>query len=283
MSQLAKLLSPLVFLLIQLRLTVLPSGHFPRGFHHKNLYANLFTPIHATYSAQLIVLGVVTLIVLSELYKPRSCWVCSFIRLSSLAHVCTLKHISGVSYSLQHGHKLTDQLNCFYVTMTATLWQVQPMTWHLCHLHVILSVINKRKYPLKHNTLISYQTVTLNCCFGRHIFVCWWYRKTQRDSSDNRKVIFNGELLGVGRWTIPATVWAEKTTEIVHIPSQEQPMCRFQFKAEVTHYNTQTVEGIVRMLDTLALSPYQPPSMSPEVIPQTTVQAHIYTVNGFGT
>ena len=28
-SQLAKLLSPLAFLLIQLRLTVLPSGHFP--------------------------------------------------------------------------------------------------------------------------------------------------------------------------------------------------------------------------------------------------------------
>ena len=191
---------------------------------------------------------------------------------------CNNKDISGVSHSLHHGHKSTDQLNCFHVTMTATLWQVQPMTWHLCHLHVILSVINKRKYPFKHNTLMSYHTLTLNCCFGRHIFVCWRYRKTQRDSSDNRKVIFDGELLGAEGWTIPAAVWAEKTTEIVHIPSQEQPMCRFQFKAEAAYYNTQAVEDIVRMLDTLPLSPYQPPSMSSEVTPQTTVQAHILRI-----
>lgn len=108
-SQLAKLLSPLAFLLIQLRLTVLPSGHFPWGFPHRNLYVHLFIPIHATCSAHLIVLGVITPIVLSELYKPRRWWVCNFIRLSSLAQVCNLKHISGVSYSLQHGHISTNQ------------------------------------------------------------------------------------------------------------------------------------------------------------------------------
>ena len=36
-------------------------------------------------------------------------------------------------------------------------------------------------------------------------------------------------------------------------PVKEQPMCRLQFKVEAAYYNTQTVEGIVRMLDTLAV------------------------------
>jgi len=62
------------------------------------------------------------------------------------------------------------------------------------------------------------------------------------------------------------TVWTEKTTEIAHIPSQEQPMCRLQFKVEAAHYNAQAVEGNVRMLDTLALSSYQPPSMTSDAI-----------------
>lgn len=48
----------------------------------------------------------------------------------------------------------------------------------ICHLHVIFNVINKRKYAFKHNTLMSYPTVTLTCCIARYILVCWRYRKT---------------------------------------------------------------------------------------------------------
>jgi hypothetical protein len=98
------------------------------------------------------------LTVLSELYKPRSYWVCNLNRLNSRTQMCTLKNILGVSYCLQHGYISTDQLNYVYVTMTAILWHVQPMNWHVCHLHVILNVANKRRYSFTNNTLMSYHT-----------------------------------------------------------------------------------------------------------------------------
>jgi hypothetical protein len=62
----------------------------------------------------------------------------------------------------------------------------------------------------------------------------------------------------------------------VHIPSQEQSICRLQL-VDAANYYTQAVEGTVGMLDTLALYSYQPPSISPEVILQNHSKMLTYT------
>jgi hypothetical protein len=50
----------------------LPSGLFPSGFLTNNLYAFLFSPIHATWHTHLILLDLIILIILDEEYKSRS-------------------------------------------------------------------------------------------------------------------------------------------------------------------------------------------------------------------
>jgi hypothetical protein len=47
----------------------LPSGLFPSGYPTNNLYTFLFSPIHATCAAHLILLDFIILIKLGEEYK----------------------------------------------------------------------------------------------------------------------------------------------------------------------------------------------------------------------
>jgi hypothetical protein len=56
----------------------LPSGLFPSGFPTNNLYAFLFSPIHATWPTHLI-LDFILLIILGEEYQSRSSSLCSFL------------------------------------------------------------------------------------------------------------------------------------------------------------------------------------------------------------
>jgi hypothetical protein len=44
------------------------------GFTTNNLYAFLFSAIHATYHAHLILLDLIILIILGDEYKLRNCW-----------------------------------------------------------------------------------------------------------------------------------------------------------------------------------------------------------------
>jgi hypothetical protein len=52
----------------------LPSVLFPCDFPTNNLYTFLFSPIHATYLARLILLDFILLIILGEEYKSRPCF-----------------------------------------------------------------------------------------------------------------------------------------------------------------------------------------------------------------
>jgi len=65
--------------ILHLRLD-LPSELCFSGFATKMLYALLISPMHATYSAHIILLDLITLIILDEACKLWSSWLCSLVQ-----------------------------------------------------------------------------------------------------------------------------------------------------------------------------------------------------------
>ena len=59
----------------------LPSGLLPSGFPFKTLYTSLFSPIHATSPALLILLDLITRRIFGEQYRSLSSSLCSLYRL----------------------------------------------------------------------------------------------------------------------------------------------------------------------------------------------------------
>ena len=57
----------------------LPSGLFPSGSSHQNLYTTILPPIRATYPAHLIILHLITRQILGEQYRSPRSSLCSFL------------------------------------------------------------------------------------------------------------------------------------------------------------------------------------------------------------
>jgi hypothetical protein len=82
-----------------------PSGLLPSNFPTHNLYAFLFSPIHATYLTH-IILNLIILIILGEEYKLQSSLLCSFL------HSCHFIFLQS-KYSPQSHLKLMSPIQ-FY-------------------------------------------------------------------------------------------------------------------------------------------------------------------------
>ena len=82
------------FNIIHLRLG-LPSGLFPSGFPTNNLYTPLLSSIRATFSANLILLDLITRKIFGEECRPLSSSLCNFL------HSCYLVPLR-LKYSPQH-------------------------------------------------------------------------------------------------------------------------------------------------------------------------------------
>jgi hypothetical protein len=67
----------------------LPSGLFTSGFPTNNLYALFSSPICATWSANLILLDLIVLIILGEEYKSRSPSLCSLLEAQKCTSACS--------------------------------------------------------------------------------------------------------------------------------------------------------------------------------------------------
>jgi hypothetical protein len=105
-----------------------PSGLFPSGFPTKTLYAPLFSPIHAMYTAHPILLDLITQIIFGEEYRS---WSSSWCRLfhspvtSFLLHpnklITPLSNTLSLHSSLNVGdqvsHTMTGKIIILYVSV----------------------------------------------------------------------------------------------------------------------------------------------------------------------
>jgi len=100
----------------------LSSGLFTSGFRTKTLHTPLFSPIHATCTAHLILLDLITrtILVLGEEYRPLSSSLCSFLHCpvtsSLLGANIPLSTLFSNTLSLRFSLNVSDQVSHPYET-----------------------------------------------------------------------------------------------------------------------------------------------------------------------
>ena len=98
----------------------LPSGLFPSGFPTETLYTPIFSLIHATCSADLILLDFITRKILDELSRSLNSSLCSFLHSfvtsSLLGPNILLSTLFSDTFSLRSSLNMSDQVSHPYKT-----------------------------------------------------------------------------------------------------------------------------------------------------------------------
>ena len=105
----------------------LPSGLLPLGFHTKNLYTPFHSPIRATCSAHLILLGFITRTILGADYRSLSSSLCSFLHSpvisSLLGPNILLSTLFSNTFRLRSSFIVSDQVSHPYkITSRVSMW-----------------------------------------------------------------------------------------------------------------------------------------------------------------